>query len=276
MREKKLIKLFKVLGIIFLLIFCLAPFVWMIFISLNKNPDFLSPQTGFALTLNNYIEVATSDKVHFWDYLINSLVVSIASALLATLFASFSAYSITRLKFTGRIIIPIMLLGFSMFPQIAIVGYLFEMITDFGWLNSYAALIFPYITLGLPLALWIMLSYFSQLSTELDRAALIDGANRLQILFKIILPLALPALFSTFMLTLIYSFNEFLFALMLTTDYHGRTIPVGIALFEGLHGQIPWGYIMAAAVIAVIPVLILVALFQKYVIHGLTEGAVKG
>jgi len=276
MREEKLIKLFKVLGIIFLLIFCLAPFVWMIFISLNKNPDFLSPQTGFALTLNNYIEVATSDKVHFWDYLINSLVVSIASALLATLFASFSAYSITRLKFTGRIIIPIMLLGFSMFPQIAIVGYLFEMITDFGWLNSYAALIFPYITLGLPLALWIMLSYFSQLSTELDRAALIDGASRLQILFKIILPLALPALFSTFMLTLIYSFNEFLFALMLTTDYHGRTIPVGIALFEGLHGQIPWGYIMAAAVIAVIPVLILVALFQKYVIHGLTEGAVKG
>jgi multiple sugar transport system permease protein len=208
--------------------------------------------------------------------LINSLVVSIASALLATLFASLSAYSITRLKFAGRILIPIMLLGFSMFPQIAIVGYLFEMITDFGWLNTYAALIFPYITLGLPLALWIMLSYFSQLSTELDRAALIDGANRLQILFKIILPLSLPALFSTFMLTLIYSFNEFLFALMLTTDYHGRTIPVGIALFEGLHGQIPWGYIMAAAVIAVIPVLILVALFQKYVIHGLTEGAIKG
>ena len=276
MKEESIIKLFKVFGIFFLLIFCLAPFVWMVFISLNKNPDFLSPQTGFAITFNNYIEVATSNKVHLWDYLINSLVVSIASAVLATLFASFSAYSITRLKFTGRIFIPIMLLGFSMFPQIAIVGYLFEMITDFGWLNSYAALIFPYITLGLPLALWIMLSYFSQLSTELDRAALIDGASRLQILFKIILPLALPALFSTFMLTLIYSFNEFLFALMLTTDYHGRTIPVGIALFEGLHGQIPWGYIMAAAVIAVIPVLILVALFQKYVIHGLTEGAVKG
>jgi len=276
MKEEKIIKIFKVLGIIFLLIFCLSPFMWMIFISLNKNPDFLSPQTGFALTLNNYIEVATSDKFHLWNYLINSLVVSIVSALLATLFASLSAYSITRLKFTGRIFIPIMLLGFSMFPQIAIVGYLFEMITDFGWLNTYAALIFPYITLGLPLALWIMLSYFSQLSTELDNAALIDGANRLQILFKIILPLALPALLSTFMLTLIYSFNEFLFALMLTTDYHGRTIPVGIALFEGLHGQIPWGYIMAAAVIAVIPVLILVALFQRYVIHGLTEGAVKG
>jgi multiple sugar transport system permease protein len=187
-----------------------------------------------------------------------------------------SAYSITRLKFAGRILIPLLLLGFSMFPQIAIVGYLFEMTTDFGWLNTYAALIFPYITLGLPLALWIMLSYFSQLSTELDKSALIDGANRFQILFKIILPLALPALFSTFMLTLIYSFNEFLFALMLTTDYHGRTIPVGIALFEGLHGQIPWGYIMAAAVIAVIPVLFLTALFQKYVIQGLTEGAVKG
>ena len=276
MREDKIIKLLKAVGVIFLLIFCLFPFLWMIFISVNKNPDFLSPQSEFVLTFKNYFEVATSNKFHLWEYLMNSLVVSIASAILATFFASLSAYSITRLRFPGRIVIPLILLGFSMFPQIAIVGYLFGMITDFGWLNTYAALIFPYITLGLPLALWIMLSYFSQLSTELDKAALIDGASRLQILFKVILPLSLPALFSTFMLTLIYSFNEFLFALMLTTDYHGRTIPVGIALFEGLHGQIPWGYIMAAAVIAVIPVLLLIALFQKYIIQGLTEGAVKG
>jgi multiple sugar transport system permease protein len=163
-----------------------------------------------------------------------------------------------------------------MFPQISIVGYLFKMMTDFNWINTYYALIFPYITLGLPLALWIMLSHFSQLSKELDEAALVDGASRFQILRKIIFPIALPGAFSTFMLIFIYSFNEFLFALMFTIDYKARTIPVGIALFEGLYGQIPWGYIMAAAVVAIIPVILLIALFQKYIIQGLTEGAVKG
>ncbi len=121
-----------------------------------------------------------------------------------------------------------------------------------------------------------MMSQLSQLSKELDEAALVDGATRFQILRKIILPIALPGAFSTFILVFIYSFNEFLFALMFTIDYHARTIPVGIALFEGLHGQIPWGYIMAGSVIAVIPVIILIAVFQKYIIQGLTEGSVKG
>ena len=111
MSEEKIIKLLKAIGIIFLLVFCLFPFLWMIFISLNKNPDFLSPQTDFAFTFKNYFEVATSNKFHLWDYLRNSIVVSVASAILATFFASLSAYSITRLKFPGRIIIPLLLLG---------------------------------------------------------------------------------------------------------------------------------------------------------------------
>ena len=121
-----------------------------------------------------------------------------------------------------------------------------------------------------------MLSHFSKLSKELDNAALIDGAGKFKILQKIILPVSLPGLFSAFILSFIFSFNEFLFALMFTIDYKARTIPVGIALFEGLHGQIPWGYIMAAAVIAVLPIIIIIALFQKYIMQGLTEGAIKG
>ena len=235
----------------------------MIIVSLNEHPDFLSSNVPFILSIKNYIEILTSKSVHLIEYLRNSVLISLAAAFFATFFASLSAYSITRLKFPGKIFIPIMLLGFSMFPQISIVGYLFKMMTTFNWINTYYALIFPYITIGLPLALWIMLSHLSQLSKELDEAALVDGASRFQILRKIILPLALPGAFSTFMLIFIYSFNEFLFALMFTIDYKARTVPVGIAMFEGLHGQIPWGYIMAAAVIAIVPVILLIALFQK-------------
>ena len=276
MREESWIKLLKFLGAVFLLVFCLSPFIWMIVISFSSHPDFLSANVKFNLTFNNYVQVLFNSSVHILDYLKNSIIVSLVSAFFATFFASLSAYAITRLHFPGRILIPLVLLGFSMFPQISIVGYLFKLMTWLGWINTYYALVFPYITLGLPLALWIMLSYLSQLSTELDKAALIDGATRFQILRKIIFPVALPGAFSTFMLVFIYSFNEFLFALMLTIDYKARTIPVGIALFEGFYGQIPWGYIMAAAVIAIIPMILLIAFFQKYIIQGLTEGAVKG
>lgn len=276
MREQRTITLLKIFGAVFLLLFCLIPFAWMIVISLTKNPDFLASGQTLSFTFTNYSDLLKSGSTHLLDYLKNSLIISIVSAVCATLFAGLSAYAITRLTFPGRIIIPLTLLAFSMFPQISIIGYLFKLMTWLGWINTYYALIFPYITLGLPLALWIMLSYLSRVSTELDKAALIDGATRWQILQKIIFPVALPGIFSTFMLILIYSFNEFLFALMLTIDYKARTIPVGIALFEGLHGQVPWGYIMASAVIAVIPLIILISFFQRYIIQGLTEGAVKG
>lgn len=276
MKEPKSSKILKILGGIFLFVFCTAPFVWMLAVSFSEHPDFLSQNVKFLFTLDNYIQIINSSSVHLFAYLRNSLVISAAAALFATLFASLSAYAITRLRFKGRKLIPLLLLGFSMFPQISIVGYLFKIMTELKWINTYYALIFPYITLGLPLALWIMMSQFSQLSIELDQAALVDGATRLQILRKIIFPIALPGAFSTFMLIFIYSFNEFLFALMFTIDYHARTIPVGIALFEGLYGRIPWGYIMAASVISIIPVLLIIAFFQKYIIQGLTEGSVKG
>lgn len=276
MNEKKLKKILIFLGSIFLILFCLCPFAIMLAVSFAENPDFLLPSSTFLFTIKNYSEILFNNSVHLLRYLLNSTIVSFASAFFAVFFAGLSAYTITRFKFKGRILIPLLLLAVSMFPQISIIGYLFKLMTNFGWINTYPALIFPYITLGLPLALWIMLSYFSQLPKELDNAALVDGASKFQILFKIIFPLALPGAFSTFVLIFIYSFNEFLFALILTIDYKARTIPVGIALFEGLHGQIPWGYIMAAAAISVIPIIILIAAFQKYIIQGLSEGAVKG
>ena len=259
-----------------MLAFCIIPFLWMIVVSFSKKPDFLSEQVSYVFTLNNYFEIFTSNAVHLIAYLRNSIIVSGLSAFFTTIIASFSAYSITRLKFPGRIILPVFLLGVSMFPQISLLGYLFRIMANLGWINTYYALLFPYITLSLPLALWIMLSHLSKISKDLDNAALIDGAGKLKILSRIILPVSLPGLFSAFILSFIFSFNEFLFALMFTIDYKARTIPVGIALFEGLHGQIPWGSIMAAAVIAVLPIIIIIALFQKYIMQGLTEGAIKG
>jgi multiple sugar transport system permease protein len=276
MKEEKLKKTLLFIIAVFMLAFCIIPFLWMIVVSFSKKPDFLSEQVSYVFTLNNYFEIFTSNAVHLIAYLRNSIIVSGLSAFFTTIIASLSAYSITRLKFPGRIILPVFLLGVSMFPQISLLGYLFKIMANLGWINTYYSLLFPYITLSLPLALWIMLSHFSKISKELDNAALIDGAGRLKILNRIILPVSLPGLFSAFILSFIFSFNEFLFALMFTIDYKARTIPVGIALFEGLHGQIPWGYIMAAAVIAVLPIIIIIALFQKYIMQGLTEGAIKG
>ena len=182
MREQRFITILKSLGAVFLLIFCLLPFFWMIIISLTKNPDFLASGSPVSFTLTNYTDLLKGGQTHLLDYLRNSLVISFVSAVCATVFAGLSAYAITRLTFPGKILIPLVLLAFSMFPQISIIGYLFKLMTWLGWINTYYALIFPYITLGLPLALWIMLSYLSRISTELDRAALVDGATRWQIL----------------------------------------------------------------------------------------------
>ena len=276
MSEARLKSFLKLLAALTLLFFCLLPFVWMLIVSFSRQPDFLLPGPVFEPTLQNFADVLTDESLHLSAYLRNSLVVSTVSAVTATLVAGLSAYAVTRLRFRGRILIPLGVLAFSMFPQISIVGYLFKLMAGLDWINTFAALVFPYTALGLPLALWIMLSYFAQIPTDLDKAALIDGASRLQILFRIIFPLAAPGALSTVLLVFIYSFNEFLLALMLTTDYNARTIPVGIALFEGLHGQLPWGHMMAIAVISIAPVILLTAVFQRRIIQGLVQGAVKG
>ena len=269
-------RIWKIISLSFLATFCLFPIFWMVIISFSKNLNFLDGQNSFVFTFKNYREILADPSLHLLIYLKNSLVVSSVAAIISTFFAALSAYAITRLKFPGKLLIPFFLLAISMFPQISIVGNLFKIMIHLNLINTQGALVLPYITLGMPLALWIMMSYFSQLPIELDYAAMIDGARRLQILRKIIFPLALPGIIATSLLVFIHSFNEFLFALILTTDYHARTIPVGIALFEGLHGEIPWGHIMASAVIAILPTILLTVIFQKYIIQGLTKGAVKG
>jgi len=263
-------------GVVLMLSFCLAPFFFMIVTSLSKNPEFLSPAADYQFTLQNYSSVIFKESLHFIDYLRNSIIVSGVAAVAGVLTASIAAFAIARFELPGKMLVLFFALAVSMFPQISIVGYLFKFMTWMGWINSYFALIFPYVAWVLPLSLWILTSYFSQIPKELDRAAYVDGCSRLKVLTRVIMPVAMPAILSTVLLAFIFAFNEFMFALILTSDHHARTVPVGIALFQGLHGEIPWGDIMAASAVTTLPVVILTIIFQRRIIAGLTRGAVKG
>lgn len=276
MNENRVKTSLTAIGIIFMLGFCLVPFLFMILTGLSKNPEYLSKQASFAFTLGNFKAVLIGKSLHFLDYLRNSVIISAIASFLGVMAAAVSAFALTRLKLPGKLLILFIALAVSLFPQISIVGYLFKFMTDLGWINTYPALILPYVAWVLPLSLWILSSYFSQIPKDLDDAAYVDGCSKWQVFTKIIFPVTLPALLSTMLLAFIFAFNEFMFALILTSDYHARTVPVGIALFQGLHGQIPWGNIMAASVITTIPVIILTIIFQKRIIAGLTAGAVKG
>ena len=276
MNEERVKRILLGTGIGFMIVFCIAPFVWMMVVSLSKNPDFLGTGVDFKFSLKNYVDVLTDRSLHFLDYLRNSLVVSGVVAVACAMIAALAAYAISRIEFRGRFLLSLAVLAFSMFPQISLIGYLYKFMRSTGLINTYPALVLPYIAWTIPLAFWILLSYIIRIPKDFDDAARADGAGRLLIFRKIILPVTAPGLLSAVLLVFIAAFNEFLFALMLTTDHASRTIPVGIALFEGLHGEIPWGYIMAASAIASLPLIVLSTLFQRYVIQDVTRGALKG
>jgi multiple sugar transport system permease protein len=275
MNSARFKKALMVIAAVFALIFCLSPVVYMILCALSRSPDFLSPEQAFGLTFSHFYSILTAESLHFLAFLRNSLIISAVSAGISVFCASLAAYAVTRLSWSGKRLLMVFVLALSMFPAISLISYLFKLMAALGWINTYLALILPYVAWTLPLSLWILVSYFAQVPRDLDRAALIDGCSRIQILLRVIFPVAAPGIFSTLLLAFIFAFNEFLFALMLTTDYASRTISVGIALFEGLYGQLPWGEIMAAASVSIIPVVILTLVFQRRIIQGLTRGAVK-
>jgi multiple sugar transport system permease protein len=276
MKEITIKRILTFSGVTFVLLFCLVPLIFMLAVSIADRADFFSAQVNFKITTDNYKAILTDKSLHFFDYMRNSVIVSFGSASMAVLLASIAAYAISRLRIPCKIGLMMMVLAASMIPQIAMVGYLFKILAAFKSINTYRSLILPYIAIVEPLALWVLVSYFSQIPKELDEAALVDGCSRWQVLWKIIFPVAIPAIFSVFLLAFIFSFNEFIFALMFTTSYQAHTIPVGISLFEGLHGQTPWGNIMAAAAVSVMPMILLVLIFERKIIGGLTLGAVKG
>jgi multiple sugar transport system permease protein len=274
--EERQVRFLYGAGVLATTAFCLAPVVFMAMTAFSGRPDFLAPGVGFSPTLDAFRDLLATESLHFPAYLRNSLVASGASALLCVAVASPAAYALTRFAIPGRMTVLFLVLAVSMFPQVSLVGYLFKLMGALGWINTLQALILPYTAWILPLSLWILTGYFAQVPGDLDRAALVDGCGRLGALRRVILPVAAPGIFSTGLLAFIFAFNEFLFALLLTTDHHARTVPVGIALFQGLHGEIPWGTVMAAATLSTVPVVALTLLFQRRILQGLTRGAVKG
>jgi ABC-type glycerol-3-phosphate transport system permease component len=162
-----------------------------------------------------------------------------------------------------------------MFPQIAVVSPLFLLLRTLRLINTYPGLVLPYLTFAMPLTVWLLVGYFRQLPAELEEAAMVDGASRFRAFREVIVPLALPGLAATAILTFVYSWNEFLFALSFTLGPERQTVPVAIALFRGQY-QVPWGQVLAAAIVATAPVAVLVLAFQRRIVQGLTAGAVKG
>jgi ABC-type glycerol-3-phosphate transport system permease component len=204
----------------------------------------------------------------------NSLVVAGATTVLAVPIGALAAYALARLRFRGKPAIIALVLGVSMLPQISLVPPLYLMLRALGLIDTYPGLVLPYLSFALPLTIWLLLAFFRQMPVELEEAAMMDGAGRLRVIWEVVAPLAWPGLAATAILTFLYCWNEFLFALAFTLGPDRQTVPVAIALFRGRY-QVPWGQVLAAAVVASVPVIVLVAAFQRRIVQGLTAGGVK-
>jgi ABC-type glycerol-3-phosphate transport system permease component len=251
------------------------PLCWALLASMTPeerlftNPSFV-PST---LTFDHYRALFAGRD--FWTPIRNSLIVAGATTVLSVSLGALGAYALARLDFRGKTPALAFVLAVSMFPQISIVSPLFLLLRELRLLNTFGGLVLPYLTFSMPLAIWLLVGFFRQLPADLEDAALVDGASRVRTLWEIVLPLAKPALATTAILTFLYSWNEFLFALSFTLGPERYTVPVAIALFRGQY-QVPWGQILAGAVVATLPVAIIVFVAQRRIIAGLTSGAVKG
>ena len=260
------------LAVVAILIF---PLYWMVISSLTPEAQIFAAPALFphTLVLDHYRALFAARD--FWTPIRNSLVVASVTTILSVGIGAICAYALARLQFRGRTLTLAFVLAVSMFPQISIVSPLYLLLRELRLINTYPGLVLPYLSFSMPLTIWLLVAFFRQLPAEIEEAALMDGAGRVRTLWEIFLPLAWPGLATTAILTFLYCWNEFLFALSFTLGPERYTVPVAIALFRG-HYQVPWGQVLAAAVIATVPVAAIVLVAQRRIIAGLTAGAVKG
>ena len=251
------------------------PFYWGIVASLTPEATLFREPALWPthIILDHYR--ALFDERDFWIPIRNSVIVAGTTTLLCIAVGSLAAYALARLEFRGKTAILSLILAVTMFPQISIVSPLYLLLRALRLIDTYPGLVLPYLTFAMPLAVWLLVGFFRQLPLDLEEAALVDGATRWQSFTRVILPVSVPALATTAILTFIYCWNEFLFALSFTLGPERQTVPVAIALFRGQY-QVPWGQILAAAVVATVPVAAMVLLAQRRIVQGLTAGAVKG
>ena len=261
-----------------ILIYTLFPFYWAIVSSLKPAGElFLTPVSYWpkTLTWSSYQQVFDAD--FFRKALWNSIRVGALTVALALGVGSLAAYAIGRMQFRGRGLVLYIILGLTMFPQIAILASLFRILAGLGLNNSIWALVISYTTFSLPFTVWVLTGFFRSMPAELEEAALVDGAGPLRVFWQILLPLAAPGLVTTGLLAFIGTWNEYLFALTFTQDWDSKTVPLAIVAFSGKTAfEIPWGARLAASLTITLPLIALVMVFQRKILAGLTAGAVKG
>ena len=264
-----------VVGIFLAVAFSLSPFVLFVSLAFKTQTQVtaIPPELWPAFSLNFFRSAIT--RYGIIGYLVNSIVVAGCTTVVTVSLGTLAGYALARLPRRLAQLALMGILACAMFPQIAIAGPVWRFLQLMGWLNTYQGLLLPYVALTLPLCVWILALFFREMPEELEDAALVDGCTRLGALVRVILPLSAPGLFTAAILSFIYAWNEFFLALLIVTDPLKQTMPVGIALFQGEH-TVPWGEIAAASFITTAPLVLMVLVFQRRIVTGLSAGAVKG
>ncbi len=265
-------------GFVLVLVWCLLPVVWILSLSF-KGPDETAAGSPQFLpkdpTLQNYRDIL--DNPDFLDALRNSFGIALISTLLSVIFATLAAYAIARLEFKGKKLVLSLALAIAMFPVVGLVGPVFVMWRSFGLVYTWPGLMMPYMCFTLPLAIWTLSAFFREIPWEMEQAAQVDGATSWQAFRKVIVPLAAPGVFTAAILTFFFAWNEFVLAISLTSTTSSRTVPAQMSYFVGPDPfNPPYGQLATASVVVTVPIIIIVLLFQRKIVAGLTSGAVKG
>ena len=270
----------KGLPVLFLLslgiaVYCLGPFLWFVLTSFKSPVELTAIPPKLIPSFHAGFYFSAVEKYGLIGYIVNSVIVAGGATAIAITVGSLAAYAVARLRLRWIRAYLAVLLAISMFPQIAIAGPVWSILDTLGWLNTYQGLIAAYVAFSLPLAIWILTTFFQQVPVEIEEAALVDGCTRAGALWKVVLPIAAPGIFTAALLVFIHAWNEFFFALIIMTDPGVQTLPVGVALIPGEY-TMPWGEIAAASTMATVPLIVLTLIFQRGIVRGLSAGAVKG
>ena len=275
-QRKVAYKLLIFFGALFACLFCVFPFYYAIITSLRTGQDLFLP--GYFPTSwywNNYVVALVDNGIA--RSLFNSVLVAGVTVGMCLLVSITASFALARVPFRGRKVLLFTILCVSMFPQVAVLTGMFELVRFLGLYDSLGALILSYTTFSLPFTVWVLTTFMKSIPVELEEAAIVDGAKTSTIIRRIFAPVLAPALVTTGLLAFIGAWNEFMFALTFIISGDKRTVPVAISLFSGASSfELPWGSIMAASVVVTLPIIILVLVFQKRIVSGLTSGAIKG
>jgi multiple sugar transport system permease protein len=272
-RRRSILMWVAVIGI---MVFCLFPFYWLLNTSLKTGSDLTSAKiVPPNPSLDNYKSIF--EDSNFTKALRNSVIVSALTTICALIVGSFAGYALARLRFHFKFFLLAVILSITTFPPIAIAAPLFKLWTDTGIYDTVPGLVPPFLAFTLPLTIYILTSFFKEIPKELEEAALVDGATRFQAFRKVVVPLSAPGLVTAGLLSFIWAWNEFLLAITLTSSPGSRPVPPALAFFTGSSEfEVPLGTITAALVVVTIPLVVLVLVFQRRIVAGLTAGAVKG